>query len=123
MARRPRSRFDRARRRQALTTWSFLRPQEPDEDRERLHERLRGMPELRREYRHSLALQLGIVGALLLSCVVLLVQSFLMLRSFEKIPSLAGLAWVVPALVAALGYLALRRFLRVLGEYRRLKGD
>jgi ABC-type Fe3+ transport system permease subunit len=122
MARRQRSRFDRARRRQALTTWSFMRPQAREAESERLHERLQEMPELRREYRQSLALQLGIIGALVLSCVVLLVQSMLMIRSFEKVPAIAGLAWAVPAIVAAIGYLALRRFLRVLGEYRRLGG-
>lgn len=121
MARHRRSRFDRARRRQPLTTWSFMRPQGRDEDDERLHERLRDMPELRREYRNSLALQLTIIGVLVGACAVLLVQSLLMIRDFEKLPALAGLAWIVPAIVAALGYLALRRFLRVLVEFRRLR--
>jgi len=116
-----RRRFGRARRRQALATWSFLRPQPRAEaEREEFLERLRGMPGLRREYRSSLLLQLLVIGALLLSCIVLLVQSFWLLRRWEKAPGLGGLAWLFPAVVAALGLAALRRFRRVLGEFRRL---
>ncbi|MFQ5601412.1 MAG: hypothetical protein ACE5G2_12780 [Candidatus Krumholzibacteriia bacterium] len=63
------------------------------------------------------------IGALLLSCLFLLVQSLVLLRSIEKVPALAGLAWLVPTFVAALGLLALRRFLRVLSEYRKLRDD
>jgi hypothetical protein len=67
--------------------------------------------------------QLGVMGALLISCVVLLAQTFWLLRRFERIPSLAALGWVIPILIAALGLMVMRRFLRVLSEYRRLRGD
>lgn len=124
MSPRKRSRFERSRRRQALAAWSFLRPaQRADEDRERFENRLRETPALLREYRSSLALQMAIVGILVLSCGFLLVQSILLLRTLESVPSLSGLAWAIPTLAAGLGLVAVRRFLRVLSEFRRLGSD
>jgi hypothetical protein len=121
MSPRRRSRFERSRRRQALAAWSFLRPaQRTEEDRERFEDRLRETPALLREYRSSLALQMAIIGILVLSCVFLFVQSVLLLRTLESVPSLSGLVWAIPTLVAGLGLVALRRFLRVLSEFRKL---
>ena len=121
MSRRSRSRFERSRRRGALTPWSFLRPAaRSEEDPESLHERLRQSPALRREYRSSLVLQMAVIGVLILSCVGLLVQSVRLLDRLERVPSLAALAWLIPTLVAGLGLLALRRFLRVLSDFRKL---
>lgn len=121
MSRRPRSRFERARRRDALTPWSFLRPvQRSEEDQTSFHARLRETPALRREYRSSLVMQLVILGILVLSCALLLGQSLLLVQRLERVPSLGGLAWLIPTLVAGLGLLALRRFLRVFSEFRKL---
>ncbi len=94
-----------------------------DDDLESYHDRLRETPALQREYRSSLILQLTIIGILVLSCAFLLFQSIRMLGALEKIPSLAALAWAIPTLVAALGLVALRRFLRVLSEFRKLGKD
>ena len=121
MNRRPRSRFAHTRRRQALTTWSFLRPTaQSDDDEARFRKRLRDTPTLRREYRSSLGLQLLVIGILVLSCAYLLFQSIVLLRRLEAVPRLAGLAWLIPTLVAGLGLVSLRRFLRVLAEFRKL---
>ncbi len=124
MSRRPRSRFERARRRPPLTPWSFLRPAaRSEDDPDSLRARLRETPALRREYRSSLMLQMTVIGVLVLSCAVLLIQSIGLLRKLEAVPSLAALAWLIPTLVAGLGLLALRRFLRVLSEFRKLGND
>jgi hypothetical protein len=64
-----------------------------------------------------------VLAALVLACAVLLVQSLGLISQVQKIATLSRFAWFLPALVAALGAVALRRFLRVLGEYRRLGRD
>jgi hypothetical protein len=117
-----RRRFDRMRRRQPVAQWGFLRPthRQAEGERERL-EHLRNNPELRREYGSSLLLQLGILALLTLSCLVLLLQSLHMLTSMDLPGNFAPLAWILPLFVAFLGFAAGRRFLRVLGEYRRFR--
>ena len=121
---RPQRRFERARRRPPLPAMGFLRPLQRRADDEALwQERLRSVPSLRREYRSGLLLQLVVLGALLLACAVLLVQSLSLISQVQKIASLSRFAWFLPALVAGLGLVALRRFLHVLGEYRRLGRD
>lgn len=117
----PQRRFDRSRRRQPLPTLGFLRPlQRRAEDEALWQERLRTVPSLRREYRSGLILQLAVLAALVLACAVLLAQSLSLIAQVQKIATLSRFAWFLPALVAVLGLVALRRFLRVLGEYRRL---
>ena len=117
-------RFERPRRRQPLPTLGFLRPLHRRTDEEALwQERLREVPSLRREYRSGLLLQLLVLGALLLACAVLFVQSLTLISQVQKIATLSRFAWFLPALVAGLGLLALRRFARVLGEYRRFRRD
>lgn len=104
----------------AFGPYGFLRPpRRHEEEQRRFLERIREEPKLRREYRASLAVQMGVVGALLLACIVLVVQSALLLRSLRA-PSLAPFAWIVPAFVALLALLVLRRFLRLLADYRRM---
>jgi len=121
MSRRPRGRISRSTRRQPLPTFGFLRPlPRREEEEEQLRERLRDNPSLRREYRSGLILQLVVVGGLLLACTVLLVQSLTLIESFQRVASLSPFAWFLPVLVLALGALALRRFLRVLAEFRKL---
>ena len=117
-----RRRFDRMRRRQPVAQWGFLRPQQrqAESEKERL-DHLRQNPELKREYGSSLLLQLGILALLTLSCIVLLVQSLHMLTSMDLPGHLAPLAWILPLFVAFLGFAVLRRFLRVLAEYRRFR--
>ena len=117
-------RFDRKRRRQPVATWGFLRPHHRKVDDERAQrERLRKSPLLMREYKRSLVLQLSVIGVLTLSCLVLLLQSIIMLRSLDAVPAFAGVAWVIPTIVGFLGLAALRRFLRVLSEYREFHED
>ncbi len=118
-----RRRRERPLRRTPLPTWGFLRPTLRRDDEEALHERLRQVPGLRREYRSGLILQLVVVGALVLSCAILLVQSFSLIGTFQKVTSLSPFAWFLPVLVAALGGMALRRFLRVVAEFRKFERD
>lgn len=121
MSRRRPGRFGRPARRQTLPAFGFLRPlPQRQEEEERLRQRLRENPSLRREYRSGLILQLVILGGLVLACVILLVQSLGLIDSFRKVTSLSPFAWFLPVLVLGLGALALRRFLRVLGEFRKL---
>jgi hypothetical protein len=121
MSRRPRGRIGRSTRRQALPTFGFLRPlAQREEEEDRFRQRLRENPSLRREYRSGLILQLVVVGGLLLGCTVLLVQSFTLIDAFQRISSLSPFVWFLPLLVVGLGALALRRFLRVLAEFRKL---
>jgi len=121
MSRRRPGRFGRPARRQTLPAFGFLRPlPQREEEEERLRQRLRENPSLRREYRSGLILQLVIVGGLVLACGILLVQSLGLIDSFQKVTSLSPFAWFLPVLVLGLGALALRRFLRVLGEFRKL---
>jgi hypothetical protein len=117
-----RRRFDHMRRRQPVAQWGFLRPhhRQAQGEKDRL-EHLRDHPELRREYGSSLVLQLGVLALLTLACVVLLLQSLHMLTSMDLPGNYAPLAWILPLFVAFLGLAALRRFLRVLAEYRRFR--
>lgn len=97
-------------------TYGFLRPpRRSEEDEQRFLERLRSEPHLRREYRGSVLLQLTVVGALLLACLALAVQALVMVR---RIP--ASLGWMLPVGVGFLALLVLRRFLRLVAEYRRI---
>jgi hypothetical protein len=119
-----RRQFERPRRRPPLPTLGFLRPLQRRADEEALwRERLREVPSLRREYRSGLLLQLLVLGALLLACLVLFVQSVGLISQVQKIATLSRFAWFLPALVAGLGLLALRRFMRVFAEYRRFRRD
>jgi hypothetical protein len=49
------------------------------------------------------------------------VQSLSLIHAFQEVASLSPFAWFLPVLVLALGALALRRFLRVLSEFRKLR--
>jgi hypothetical protein len=89
---------------------------------ERFRSRLRGEPELRREYRITLALQLAVVGALFGALIVLVVQSFLLLRSTPAARA-AGLHWGVPAVAGFLSLAVLRRMRRLVADYRDLRRD
>lgn len=117
-----RRRFERMRRRQPVAQWGFLRPhQRQAEGEKQLLDHLRAHPELQREYRSSLILQLTVLGLLTLSCAVLMLQSVRLLTSLPLPAHYAPLAWILPLIVAFLGFAALRRFLRVLAEYRRFR--
>jgi len=114
-----RRRFDRMRRRQPVATWGFLRPtQRQAEDERERREHLKSNPALQREVRSSLLIQLGILGLLTASCIVLLVESLRFLTRIQLSGSGVALAWGLPLFVGFLGFAALRRFLRVLAEYR-----
>ncbi len=117
-------RFERPRRRTAFPAVGFLRPlhRRAAEDAA-WRERIRQEPALRREYRSGLLLQLCVTGALVLSCVVLLVQSLSLIARFQKIATLSSFAWFLPILIAGLGLVALRRFLRLASELRALGRD
>jgi len=113
-------RFERLRRRQPVAQWGFLRPHNRQlEEEDRLRDHIRSHPRLEREYRSSLLLQLGILGLLLASCAILLVQSVRILTQVTLPANYAPLGWVLPVFIGLLAMTALRRFLRVLSEYRR----
>ena len=120
---RPRRGFSSSRRRPPVTfgTFGFLRPPRRHEKDQRLFmERVRQEPNLRREYRASLVIQLVVVGALLLACVVLVLQSAIMLRQV-RVPAADSFGWLIPAVVGMLALAVLRRFLRILSDYRSLR--
>jgi hypothetical protein len=97
-------------------SYGFLRPpRRSEEDEERFRERLRNEPQLRREYRSSILVQLTVVGALFLACLALIVQALVMVRRFQ-----GSLGWMLPVGVGFLALLVLRRFLRLVSEYRRV---
>jgi hypothetical protein len=83
---------------------------------------MRTEPELRREVRASLALQLVIVGVLLAALGGLLVQLFVLLRDLPVAASPA-LRWGLPAVVVLLGWIVARRFFRVWRDYRQMRPD
>ena len=113
-------RFEGMRRRQPVTHWGFLRPHKRQAEEElHMREHLRAHPELQKEYRSSLMLQLGVVGALTASCIVLVIESVKLLQRLSSANAFGALAWVLPFFVGFLGLMALRRFLKVLDEYRR----
>jgi hypothetical protein len=119
----PRHRGLRSRRRAPLglgASYGFLRPpRRGEEDEEGFRARLRAEPELRREYRGSVLVQLTIVGALFLACLTLVVQAVVLMR---RIPAAVQFGWLLPVGVGLLALLVLRRFLRLLSEYRQ-SGD
>ena len=123
MSIRPRRRPGGTPRRQPLSTFGLLRPLQRREDEAQWQERLQSLPALRREYRSGLLLQLAVIGALVLACAVLLVQSLSLVTSLRKIAGLSPFAWFLPALVAVLGAVALRRWLHVLAEFRRWRRE
>jgi len=112
-----------SRRRPPIGTLSFLRPPRRHEEEQRLFlERVRQEPRLRREYRGSLLFQMLVVGALLLALLVLLVQAAIAVRMVQS-PALAPLRWFLPGVVGVLALLVLRRFLRLLSDYRSMRGE
>ena len=119
----PRRGFSSMRRRQPIGVWSFLRPPRRHEEEQGLFlERLRDDPKLRREHRASLAVQLGVVGALLVACSVFFVQSAVLVRRLN-VPALSALGWFIPAIVGVLALMVLRRFLRLLSDYRSMRDE
>jgi len=122
----PRRRFTSRRARPLAglgATYGFLRPAPRHaEDEKRLRERLREDPRMRREVRTSLVLQLVVVGTLFLALIVLGVQSIGLLKSLRT-SAVGPVAWALPALAGLLALVVLRRFLRVLSEYRNLGRD
>jgi len=113
------------RRRQALglgASYGFLRPpSHRDADDEHFRERLRTEPEFRRQYRSTLLVQLTVVGALLVASVTLVVQAIVLVRRVAAATSSA--AWVLPVGVGILSLLVLRRFLRLVSDYRSIGRD
>jgi hypothetical protein len=104
-------------------TYGFLSPTPRHvEDERRFRERLREDPRMRREYRTSLVLQIVVVGILFVALVVLGVQSVSLLKALRT-SAVGPVAWAVPALAAFLALAVLRRFLRVVSEYRRFGRD
>lgn len=105
------------------STYGFLRPTSRHQEEERRFlERLREEPRLRREYRTSLALQLAVVGILLLAMLGLGVQSIVLLQKL-KTSAVGPIAWAIPSLAGLLALVILRRFLRLLSDYRRMGRD
>ncbi len=97
-------RFEGMRRRQPVTQWGFLRPHKRQAEEElRMQEHLREHPALHKEYRRSLMLQLGVVGALTASCGVLVIESVRLLRHLSTANAFGTLAWVLPFFVGFLG--------------------
>lgn len=119
-------RFESRRRRSALdlgASYGFLRPtRRHEEEQRRLQQRLHDEPNLRREYRTSLVVQMVVVALLFAAMLALCVQSFLLVRKLHD-PRLAPLGWMVPVLAALLGVVVGRRFLRLLSDYRGLHPD
>ncbi len=113
--------FGSRRRRAPLgfgASYGFLRPpRRQEEDQELFRERLRTEPELRREYRTSLAVQLTVVGALLAAVVAFVVQMIVLVRR-APVALVGNMGWTLPVLIGLLALLVLRRFLRLLADYR-----
>jgi hypothetical protein len=118
-----RRRFHDARRQRPIATWRFLRPPDSPEGARAWREHVRANPRLLREVRSSLAIQMGVLGVLALSCGVLAYQVFGLMRTWRASTSMPHMRWAIPAIVLFLGWLAVRRFLRVLAEYRSLQKD
>ena len=115
--------FSSMRRRQPIGVWSFLRPpRRHEEDQQLFLQRLRDEPNLRREHRASLAVQLVVVGALLVACVAFFVQTAVLVRRLN-VPALSALGWFIPAVVGCFALMVLRRFLRLLSDYRSMRDD
>ena len=104
----------------SFSPYGFLRPpRRHEEEQQRFIEQLRDQPQLRREYRVSLLVQIGVVGALCVACLALVVQSAVMVHRMQ-VPALASLGWFLPACVGLLALLVLRRLLRLVADYRSL---
>src|SRR5262245_47561019 len=103
------------------TPYGFLRPpRRQEEEMRRFLERVRNEPELRREYRTSLIVQIIVVGVLLAAMLFFVVQSCLFLRSLAP-GQFGSLRWGLPALAGLLAAAVARRFLRLLADYRGLR--
>jgi hypothetical protein len=103
-------------------TYGFLRPTRRHvEEEQRFLERLNAEPRLRREYRTSIAVQAIVVGLLLASIAALLVQSFRLLHTLRA-SALGPVVWGIPALAGLLFLAVLRRFLRLVSDFRRMGG-
>lgn len=107
------------RRHRALggASYSFLRPPLLREDDDRFRERLRTEPGFRRQVRATLLVQLTVVGALFLASLTLVVQALVLLR---RMGNASSGAWVLPVAVGFLALLVLRRFLRLVADFRSL---
>ncbi len=102
-------------------SYGFLRPPiRHEEEQQRFLERLRNEPELRREYRTSLLIQIAVVGILIAAVAGLVVQSLLFLRGVHS-ATLSRALWVIPAVASFLAVIGLRRFMALLANYRRLR--
>jgi hypothetical protein len=103
--------------------YGFLRPtHRHEEEQQRFLKRLRTEPELRREYRTSLLIQLTIVGILVAAIVGLIVQSLVFMRGLHAASTVKAL-WGIPAVASLLALVATRRFLALLAAYRRMRDD
>lgn len=104
-------------------SYGFLRPaRRHEEEQQQFLERLRSEPQLRREYRSSLIIQLTVVGALTAAVGGLLVQMIVLVRRVQ-LPAAQQVGWVLPVAVGFLGLLVLRRFLRLWADYRAMGND
>jgi len=104
-------------------TYGFLRPTRRHEEEERRFlERLREEPGLRREYRTSVLVQMVVVAVLAAAMIGLGVQSSVLLQRLRS-SAIGSIAWAIPALAGLLALVILRRFLRLLADFRRLGRD
>jgi hypothetical protein len=102
-------------------SYGFLRPpRRHEEEQRRFLDRLRTEPELQREYRNSLVIQLVMVGILVVALLGLIVQSLFFLRGMHAAAAVRAL-WVIPAVASLLWLIALRRFLALLADYRQMR--
>jgi len=77
---------------------------------------------LRREYRTSVLVQMVVVAVLAAAMIGLGVQSFVLLQRLRA-SAIGPVAWGIPALAGLLALVILRRFLRLLADFRRLGRD
>jgi hypothetical protein len=63
-----------------------------------------------------------VVGILFAAMIGLGVQSFVLLQRLRS-SAVGPVAWAIPALAGLLALVILRRFLRLLGDYRRMGRD
>lgn len=111
----------RPRRSARVSPYGFLRPpRRHEEDLQQLLERAEHQPGLLRAHRASLLAQAIVVGTLLVTCIGLAVQSFLLMRRMRT-PGMETIGWLLPALVAGFALLILRRLLRIVSDYRRTR--
>jgi hypothetical protein len=77
---------------------------------------------LRREYRTSVLVQMVVVAVLAAAMIGLGVQSSVLLQRLRS-SAIGSIAWAIPALAGLLALVILRRFLRLLADFRRLGRD